>query len=348
MSITLRDHKMLWGMAGGRCSICKIPLAAISKIGVASVIGEEAHIVARSFDGPRGESPLRTEQRDSYPNLILMCPTHHSVIDDLPNGPLEYSVEKLHTLKAEHEQWVMSQGSFDAELQLHEVQWAAVIDALDKRMSWDSWTQDMSLLFSHDQRLPGAVYERLEDACRWIMARLWPPGHAYLRETIQTMGRILNDLLITFEEHMVETRPDSGIWRTGKFYKIPQWDPEEYHALMVEYEFHGALVEDLCFELTRYGNLIASIVRAEVGPMYRFEQGALLIRYGVDIIWRDTTYRPESSAAEIAGEQQPYTTLDEFLKVRTTREFSEAKVGSPRTVAGRQDPTKRPGSGSRE
>jgi hypothetical protein len=71
MSIPLRDHKMLWGRAGARCSVCRMLLARTSEPGVASVIGEEGHIVARKEDGPRGKSPLSAKQRDSYSNLIL-------------------------------------------------------------------------------------------------------------------------------------------------------------------------------------------------------------------------------------------------------------------------------------
>ena len=141
MSISLRDHKMLWGRAGARCAICRTPLATISEIGLASVIGEEAHIVARKQDGPRGNSPLSAEQRDSYSNLILLCPTHHATIDDIPNGPQEYTVERLHRIKAEHEAWVMAQDAFNAGLQLADEQWAALVDALDNRMAWDTWTK---------------------------------------------------------------------------------------------------------------------------------------------------------------------------------------------------------------
>jgi len=107
---------------------------------------------------------------------------------------------------------------------------------------------------------------------------------------------------------------------------------------MAQYEYHTALVEDLAFELTRYGNLIAGIVRAEIDPTFRFEQGALLIRYGIDILWPDSTYRPEFSEQEIAGERQPYNGLSDYLRVRTTRKLSEASCGSPRTIAGRQNP----------
>ena len=339
VSISLRDHKMLWGRAGARCAICRTPLATISEIGLASVIGEEAHIVARKQDGPRGNSPLSAEQRDSYSNLILLCPTHHATIDDIPNGPQEYTVERLHRIKAEHEAWVMAQDAFNAGLQLADEQRAALVDALDNRMAWDTWTKDISRLFSHEQLLSEKVYERLTETRRWIQGRIWPPGHTYLRTTIQTMGLVLEDLLRKFDEHVASyPGAKSGALYTEKFYKITNWDEKRYNALMAQYEYHTALVEDLAFELTRYGNLIAGIVRAEIDPTFRFEQGALLIRYGIDILWPDSTYRPEFSEQEIAGERQPYNGLSDYLRVRTTRKLSEASCGSPRTIAGRQNP----------
>jgi hypothetical protein len=346
MSITLRDHKMLWGRAGGRCAICRTPLANISQIGLASIIGEEAHVVARQENGPRGKSLLTADQRDSYPNLILLCPTHHATIDDIPNGPQEYTIERLQQIKAEHEGWMMSQDSFNADTQLVDEQWAALADALDNRMSWDTWTADMSLLFSHDQILSEAVYERLTETRRWILGRVWPRGHTYLRVTIETMRIVLADLLDKFDEHVVSYHEYEDIGRTlhtEKFYKIRYWDEKRYNALVAEYEYHTALVEDLAFELTRYGNLITDIVRKEIDSTYRFEQGALLIRYGVDILWPDSTYRPEFSEREIADQRQPYTGLADYLKTRTTRELSEATCGSPRTAAGRQNPERRPG-----
>jgi hypothetical protein len=291
-------------------------------------------------DGPRGRDPLNADQLDSYSNLILLCPTHHATIDDIPNGPQEYTVKKLQQIKAEHEAWVMSQDSFNANTQLADEQWAALVDALDKRMSWDSWTVDMSLLFSHDQTISEAVYERLTETRRWVLGRVWAPGHTYLRASIEAMGLLLGDLLGKFDEHVTTYRDDDDgrTLHTEKFYKIRYWDEKRSNALMAEYEYHTALVEDLAFELTRYGNLIADIVRKEIDPAYRFEQGALLIRYGVDILWPASTYRPEFSQQEIADQRQPYTRLSAYLIIRTTRELSEASCGSPRTSAGRQNP----------
>lgn len=68
-----------------------------------ATLGEMAHIVGASSDGPRGESPLTDTERNRYENLILLCNTHHQLIDSQPSS---FSVEMLQDLKATHEAWV--------------------------------------------------------------------------------------------------------------------------------------------------------------------------------------------------------------------------------------------------
>lgn len=67
------------------------------------VLGEMAHIVAESPNGPRGDSPLSIEERNRYGNLMLLCNIHHQLIDD---QPATYPVERLHEIKDAHEKWV--------------------------------------------------------------------------------------------------------------------------------------------------------------------------------------------------------------------------------------------------
>ena len=124
---------------------------------------------------------------------------------------------------------------------------------------------------------------------------------------------------------------------TDKFYKIKYWNTKMHARLMAEYEYHTFLVEDLGFELTRYGNLIAHIVRSEIDPSYRLEQGALVIRNGVDIVSKDIPHRPEFASHEIDNVNQPYRGLDEFVKTRLTRVISATKISNPRTIAGHQE-----------
>ena len=106
MTISQRDIKLLWGRAAGRCSFpdCKIKLSQDKNQASDSFpLGEQAHIVGENKNTARGKSPLTTKERDSYFNRILLCPTHHTIID---NNPEDYPIEKLHIMKAQHELWV--------------------------------------------------------------------------------------------------------------------------------------------------------------------------------------------------------------------------------------------------
>lgn len=104
MSIPQKDVKLLWGRAANRCAICRVVLTSNTRTGsVSSVIGQQAHIVAEEADGPRGNSVLTIEERNCYHNLLLLCPTHHSLIDKNVD---EYPVETLYSIKSRHELWV--------------------------------------------------------------------------------------------------------------------------------------------------------------------------------------------------------------------------------------------------
>ncbi|MFG2276813.1 NACHT domain-containing protein [Streptomyces chartreusis] len=68
---------------------------------VQRVIGEEAHIVAEADRGPRADPSMPKTERNSYPNMILLCMPHHTFVDS-ENGA-HFTVEQLHKMKAEHE-----------------------------------------------------------------------------------------------------------------------------------------------------------------------------------------------------------------------------------------------------
>ncbi|MCG7867618.1 MAG: HNH endonuclease [Candidatus Thiodiazotropha taylori] len=95
-----KEIKLLWGRSGGRCAFqeCKEELSEEDV-----VLGEQAHIIARSEDGPRGESDLDVVARNKYENLILLCSHHHTLIDKMPR---KYPVEVLQKMKTSHEKWV--------------------------------------------------------------------------------------------------------------------------------------------------------------------------------------------------------------------------------------------------
>ena len=98
MPISERTIKSLFAKSQNRCANpdCREPLV----IG-AAVLGEICHIRARRKNGPRYDSALTEEQKNSASNLVLLCPTCHSLVDkDHGNA---FSVEWLEQIKQEHE-----------------------------------------------------------------------------------------------------------------------------------------------------------------------------------------------------------------------------------------------------
>lgn len=100
--------RLVWVMAGGRCSFhgCRAELAGLDSEGKRSVLGEVAHIVARSMEGARGSFAPPGGALNGPANLMLLCPTHHTEIDEQEDA---YTVERLVGIKTEHERWVREQ-----------------------------------------------------------------------------------------------------------------------------------------------------------------------------------------------------------------------------------------------
>lgn len=94
MSISSKELKKLYALSAGLCNICNKNLFENDVH-----IGEMAHVIARSSNGPRGESKLKYEI-NSYENLILLCANHHTEVDQNPN---RYTVEVLLEIKLKHE-----------------------------------------------------------------------------------------------------------------------------------------------------------------------------------------------------------------------------------------------------
>lgn len=95
------DIKRLWGLAAGRCSYPGCDTACVDFLPddpKPLIIGDMAHVIAKSPTGPRSTS---LGGPDTYSNLILLCPTHHRLVDQAPEGA--FSPTELLQWKAEHE-----------------------------------------------------------------------------------------------------------------------------------------------------------------------------------------------------------------------------------------------------
>ncbi len=83
-SYTTRTLKILFARSGNKCAEpdCKQLLVVPgTSLSCEAVVGEIAHIYAFSETGPRGSHDMSKAARNEASNLILLCPTHHRLVD---------------------------------------------------------------------------------------------------------------------------------------------------------------------------------------------------------------------------------------------------------------------------
>lgn len=101
-----KSRKILWAKSGNRCAFCRVKLVVEkTEVDSESVVGEECHIVSGAPTGPRHDASYPNEKIDSVDNLILLCATHHKMVDDQQET---YTASVLSSIKRNHETWVES------------------------------------------------------------------------------------------------------------------------------------------------------------------------------------------------------------------------------------------------
>ncbi|MDM4721445.1 hypothetical protein QTQ03_18235 [Micromonospora sp. WMMA1363] len=105
-SYSVRTLKLLFALSGGCCAFpgCRILLVdRRPDVTDPANLSNIAHIRGAADDGPRADPTLDPRTRNAYPNLLLLCPTHHKLVDDHPD---RYPVEVLQAYKSGLERWV--------------------------------------------------------------------------------------------------------------------------------------------------------------------------------------------------------------------------------------------------
>ena len=94
---SLTTKMILFAKSGGRCQFegCNKYLLRDDITSEELNDANIAHIVASSSNGPRGACNSH-ELSDDINNLMLLCKTHHKLVDD---NPEEYTVERLTEMK---------------------------------------------------------------------------------------------------------------------------------------------------------------------------------------------------------------------------------------------------------
>lgn len=110
-TISEKVRQQIWLRAGGRCEYlgCNAPLWKDELTQAEMNRAYLAHIIADTPGGPRGDPILSAQLKTDPGNIMLLCDTHHRMIDREERD--KHSVELLRKYKQAHEErieWLTS------------------------------------------------------------------------------------------------------------------------------------------------------------------------------------------------------------------------------------------------
>lgn len=284
MPVSQQDIKLLWGRAAERCSFpdCRMRLTQDRKLASDSFpLGEQAHIVGATKKSPRGKSNLTKKERDSYYNLILLCPNHHTLIDKNPD---DYTIEKLHLFKDQHEYWVehtLSEAK-DSLKTAQSVIYADLIDATVEACQLDKWDKWASRAVSTNMKWDEGSHERLFKFYNKILGAIWPNTLPELECALKKFTYEICEAFQTFAEHCKPSETRDGILVEERFYKSQGWieDDNEYQQLLKEYDAWQNKCKNHMMEATKAANWLADVVRRDINPLFFATKGKFFVIMG--------------------------------------------------------------------
>lgn len=122
MSVTKIPEKVkffVWLKAGGRCQYpgCNIPLWRDDLTLQIMNRAYLAHIIGDKPDGPRGDSNLSDKLKADPSNIMLLCDTHHRLVDR--DQREQHPADLLQIFKREHEERIERQTAIHASMRTH-------------------------------------------------------------------------------------------------------------------------------------------------------------------------------------------------------------------------------------
>jgi hypothetical protein len=280
VAIGQKDIKLLWGRSGNRCALCQHQLTQ-DKAAVTApfTLGEQAHIIGEKPDAARGTSPLTEYERNSYHNLILLCPTCHTQIDQNED---DWPVERLHTAKSKHELWVSETLSetVDHVKLANDTAVAAIVDAAVEYCDLENWKAWTNWALSPTPNWPKARVDAAYAFRQRLLAAIWPAGMEEFRRSAITLSIFFHRASDKLMEHADLVGDDLNTWRAVRFYKLRSPNPN-YDRDVVRYD---DWVEECCqliYGTTKAANWFADVVRREINPLFFLEKGKFIVEEGL-------------------------------------------------------------------
>lgn len=291
MSIPVKDQKILWAKAAGLCSMpdCRNKLVHEASDEVPSrklLLGQNCHIVAESDDGPRGKSILSIDERNRYPNLILLCANHHKIIDE---DPFSWPIEKLHQIKADHEIWIETKLIAREDDEIENL-YTEIINLATESLclkNWDAFSDHAVRLLLYDGFVSGVDTFYLK-----VNKAIWPNKYPDLEEAI----RNLSERLGAYTQHFLsKSKPrDDNFHVEDKWWKY-KFQMSDYHQYITESQEWQQKSTTLLFNIVFALNEFAESVRKNINPNFFLSQGKFIVNddMGVTSEMKSCFYIPD-------------------------------------------------------
>lgn len=96
------DRRFIIGRSAGCCNKCRRPVFQENAFGEKARLGDDAHILAYSEQGPRGDASGAPADRNDRKNIVLLCKNCHAEVDQQPN---QFTPGVLTVLREDHYTW---------------------------------------------------------------------------------------------------------------------------------------------------------------------------------------------------------------------------------------------------
>ncbi len=146
-SISDKNKYLLWVKAGGRCMYRGCNKSLLQDIVTKRNFNQAyiAHVVADVPGGPRGDILRSPLLKDNITNLMLLCDTHHRLIDK--DDEAGHSEKILLAMKSEHESRIETVTAIKSNMQSHILTYKANVGKHTPELSYQTVSQ--YLLPSH-------------------------------------------------------------------------------------------------------------------------------------------------------------------------------------------------------
>lgn len=272
MTIPIKDNKILWAKAAGRCSMptCREKLCCDSETpSENTLIGDNCHIVGESTDGPRGKSELSLEDRNRYPNLILLCRNHHKIVDD---DPQTYSIEILHQIKSDHELWIEYQLTQNNESVGKKI-YSNIVNFITNEFNLNNW-DNLSDCFVR-MLIPKYIIDSFYNYNTLIYRTSWPNEITELENAFFELSKKIIDYLKIIDDNFIIN--ERNYYVEDKSWKRIWHDQETYTKYLNNSKKLHQNNFDAFWNIVVSINKLANLIRKDLNPNFFLLEGDFVI-----------------------------------------------------------------------